>query len=55
MSQEDRDERLGLTGLNPEERARRIEELQRELTQKQRAARAKLEAARAQKEKPDGR
>jgi hypothetical protein len=53
MSQESRDERLGLTGLTPEERRRRIEELERELARKQRAAKAKLQAARALKENPD--
>lgn len=55
MSQEDRDERLGLTGLTPQERQRRIEELERELARKQQAAKEKLQAARARKKKPDSR
>lgn len=47
MSQEERDARLGLTGLTPEQRQKRVEELERELAEKQRVARAKLEATRA--------
>jgi hypothetical protein len=49
MSQESRDERLGLTGLSPEQRRQRVEELERDLAQKSAAAKAKLEAARARK------
>ena len=47
MSQEERDARLGLTGLTPEQRQKRVEKLERELAEKQRVARAKLEATRA--------
>jgi hypothetical protein len=47
VSQEERDARLGLTGLTPEQRQKRVEELERELAEKQRVARAKLEATRA--------
>jgi hypothetical protein len=53
MSQEDRDERLGLTGLTPQERQRRVEEMERELARKRQEAKAKLQAARARKAKPD--
>lgn len=53
MSQESRDERLGLTGLTPEQRDRRIEELNRELDQKFRAAEAELQDARARRGSPD--
>jgi hypothetical protein len=53
MSQKDRDERLGLTGLTPEQRQQRIEELESELAQKQQAAKAKLQAERARKKNPD--
>jgi hypothetical protein len=55
MSQEERDQRLGLTGLTPQEREKRIEELERELAAKQQAAREKLQAARAQRVKPEDR
>lgn len=47
MSQEERDRRLGLTGLSPAQRARRIEELQRRLAEEHAVAKAKLEAHRA--------
>ena len=47
MSQEERDARLGLTGLTPEQRQKRVEEMTRELARKQEVARAKLEARRA--------
>lgn len=50
MSQENRDERLGLTGLTPEQRRQRIDQLERELVQKEQAAKAKLQAARARRE-----
>lgn len=56
MSQENRDERLGLTGLTPEQRQQRLDELERELAQKYRVAEAKLQAARAaraRRENPD--
>ena len=55
MSQENRDARLGLTGLTPEQRRRRIQEMEREFARKQQAAEAKLQAARARKENPDNR
>jgi hypothetical protein len=55
MSQKNRDERLGLSGLTPEQRRRRIEELGRELARKEQAAEAKLQAARARKQNPDNR
>lgn len=47
MSQENRDARLGLTGLTPPERQRRIAEMERELASKQQAAREKLAERRA--------
>jgi hypothetical protein len=46
MSQQARDERLGLTGLSPEQRARRIEELAGRHARLVREARAALRAAR---------
>jgi len=55
MSQEKRDERLGLTGLTPEQRRRRVEELERDLACEQQAAKAKLQATRARKQNPDTR
>jgi len=55
MSQENRDERLGLTGLTPEQRRNRIEEMHRDLAEKEQAAKAKLQAARARQQHSDGR
>ncbi|MEV0841562.1 hypothetical protein AB0I55_18670 [Actinocatenispora sera] len=47
MSQEARDERLGLTGLSPERRRQRLDELERRLRLAQRDAQARLQARRA--------
>ena len=55
MSQENRDERLGLTGLTPEQRRRRIEEMERELDRSEQIAEAKLRAAWAAMDNPDTR
>ncbi|NUO61266.1 MAG: hypothetical protein HOV78_31780 [Hamadaea sp.] len=54
MSQEDRDARLGLTGLTPEQRRQRIAEMEHDLAQKYAVAKATLDAGRASRRKlPD--
>ena len=55
MSQQNRDDRLGLTGLSPQQRRQRIEKLERDLARKQQAAKAKLQAARARRQNPNTR
>ncbi|MEV6967434.1 hypothetical protein AB0M47_20250 [Hamadaea sp. NPDC051192] len=52
MSQEERDARLGLTGLTPEQRRQRIAELERELAERYAVAKAKLAARRAPRPEP---
>jgi len=52
MSQESRDERLGLTGLDPEQRRQRIAEMERGLAERRAEAKAKLEAERARRGTP---
>lgn len=47
MSDKERDARLGLTGLTPEQREERIRQLERELARKQGEARTALERSRA--------
>lgn len=47
MSQEERDRRLGLSGLSPTLRAQRIAELERDLNERFTRARAKLQEERA--------
>ncbi|MCP2323972.1 hypothetical protein HDA40_002479 [Hamadaea flava] len=51
MSQEERDARLGLTGLTPEQRRQRIAQLERELAERYAAAKADLAARRAARPK----
>jgi hypothetical protein len=55
MSQQSRDEHLGLTGLSPERWRHRIEELDRQLTRKPQAAKTKLQGAQRRKENPPSR
>ncbi|MGY0235850.1 hypothetical protein [Longispora urticae] len=54
MSQEERDARLGLTGLTPEQRRQRIEELERQIAESTAVARAALERVRSERAAADG-
>lgn len=54
MSQENRDERLGLTGLTPEQRELRIREMKRNLREQYRRAEAAHAAARKRRAEAAG-
>jgi hypothetical protein len=47
MSQQTRDERLGLTGLNPEQRRQRLQQLQQQVDEERLRAKTALDARRA--------